>query len=1596
MLLSLQQFKINPSTAVDRLDEAARRLRDVLPEEERAIITEDAFETLRRSPEVVAQFPSEIASLFTDYDSFPIFSIVRSSQVPAHVVAAYMVRADKYASFAPAPVEGRLLPIDEAAIYVGDHSMCTSDVMAELREMRVKFRALKRRTDSKLQQLALRHQAATQAAADAVADKLREADDANQTARHLLNALRSSTPLFPDAQDREEASRHTAAVVALANVIHQCMVSREPPMGSTFYANIPMGSLELALPTSADEVITMQQRRDLTEALGGYTFHNLVGRRWLLLQLPPGELLEYSDDVDDQLTAFYGAMPPKMQSLLAATFLETFPRGFIFKLAGGGDAPLRNTEIQRLLHQAVVDYATLPLTIRAGLDVVRRWWSMKLADLFDLTTLKNVRDSLEGVETYKRVVNGLDGDVPYQAYKELFLDDVSFETTVGRLFTRLNAMSAQSRASTSTTFLSPGSLANYLRTAGDYNDVQRGIFVKYLSEAIAAIETTGALPTVNAVRTDIRSILSLARRHPQAIDVLLTSQEDDVNIAGIGVGDDSVLTALGVSKTQQVIVFLPIWQELTPSVPVLEALYRYFARLRLYYAVAAATEVPELVGNRYSGVIEQMRDERGVLRKFSDAFEGSRGVEWDAPDFDDAMKNLQQSDAKYMRPALSAFQRPYIRTDLSKTAATLGGALNLTPIVTKFSSAMTISDPKARRQALCEQIFDLLDLLLGGFVSPTGEQQLGELAVYKTNTETFFSLYALCLLVYISASQPPNYQNMTTFDLWRYTVDHFDNYTATQSSVEARAFRSYPERKRALPPLTIEPLPPPQLAGTTMAQRVIPFLTSSKAKWRSFDDIVYGMKSKYFAALKSDIYARIDNTVKTLMWNWLQPDSYLQAPCLITDADRQLWITAKRAIFSLSDLNVAASLYYATFCIIANVVDDSDTVNKLYVESVQQKMNDGTSGWSGVVSPLAGTLRLSQSMLGGKLWSPKYLDEILDNSNAPVLQKTPSDARTYLEMASVHAWHHTQQTYVAMLVTRYTLMGELMTTGPAGLVQNVRAVCKRLADPFTTLFPLADVLNQFTQAFVDVPSDASLLLTSLSNLIGRSNLSIDSLLTFMFFVLMCHEHNIKTTSDYQTFVNTLNADASNLEDNSIRALIVSMGFFLSDANRLATFGLVSELSGSTPRIDALVQVIDSLINKVVSALFPEDLGVVEEPTADKDIDAALDTIMKVCYRVLAQKYQSRKMHVAHEHIVREAFDISLRAIFGSDETRTTFVKNISALRAAENYEAATKSWNLFLELDQATLQTLTPTGNWRAPIDELCRAFLTVARYASSMVQLQRVTLKQIVREMYSQQRLSPKMVLLDFINPNQFDVLCATLATFPTVQRPPQYASEDLPDSLQYLVQVNAKLSRKLTHTTSWRYYFVIPPILYAIHAFELFRGVNPVSYDEGWRRICFQQLRADSSQLDELNRVIDAIPPDFKLEELYNVLIGATKAVVRDKPRDHPVHVLWDETLKTLSTQLQEEPTRHGLRVECEERTKRRANVQTYSIVAESAQVVADWIKQRFKITLVDQLKPQEATLAEEVADNWQYRVSVAENKYLLSFGPHVALATLLVPQK
>lgn len=1592
-MLSLRLYETNPSAAEHRLESTARTLEERFnrfPDEERTIINEAAYKEIVARPEIVARFPANIRTLFTDHDSFAIFNVVRSMYATSSVVAAYMVRES---ALKPERIEGRIVPVDEAAaIYVNDSSLGSRDLVQELRDTRASIEQIERDYETQLQQLTAKQQREITATARFATDTVIRTYTALQSRHLLVSAFAHQTITTELMRTSPVLLGVMQTLTRVANAIYQSMLTREPVSSPLTYINLALGNKEINFPDTYDEAHTQVRRFfDGLSFMGDYSFHNIIGHRWLLLQLPSDKLLERSDLVDARLAGIAATMPQEARDALFIVFQDTFPRQFVFNLAGQGNLASRDMPIKQSLFEAVLAYFTLSDNLVQAVNAAASWWTTKVARLFAPVISIQISENVARVGLYQANVSQLTESDGTEAYLRFFDDDFSFETSVAPLF-RYTEGTLSSVSLESKDFVSPAALSNYISKLGSYEERQQELFSTVMQQLID--DQTGKMgdsSLINSLLTEVRTILSLVRRHAKTADVLISAADDSIDLRDVST-TDLLLKALGTNESVAKTTFFPLSKLLLFGNEAIETLMLYYLRIHFYYECKSGvlSAVPE--DNYYFPLLKAMHDEEGTLLLLDAAFNANMKVEWRADDYIQAVSALRSRRLMFNLDELRISVPAESTLVWASVRDTIGGWFQLAPRAFSLRpTTATPGTPAYLRDITVSTLF-ALDALQGGMVSHTGEIMFDNLCAFDVGEETFHSLYMACLLLYFSnVRENIKYIDTKLFDVWRCMVDHIDNCKRKAARTGAPIYRSY-ELNEELEPL--ENVPPFQLSEVLVStpQHVIEFVSEDTM---TVPEIVYG-KKQYFVEMKWDLYRARKRSHQLMLHSWLSL-KHLQTPSLIEA--RGFWLMTKKVLLSMSDANIVKALYGA-----ASWTEDPPStavVNTLVRKYLEKKRTD-SQVWIKVVSDINRARVWAAAQITDRVWTPDMLDKISEFAASPeILLDVQEEGvrRTYNEYKLVHHWHATQQ-YGAMLqVARLVMFSQSLRAYTFGYVQQL---IDKLAAPRLPGSLFAN-LNTFKTAFAELYDvGASQITDRLTLLINNTALSASDLLTVCFLGLVVFDSGLAQDEKWKLVIPIEPVEYWRLDskDDHVRYLFQTAQ--AKGVERSQILSMIFALRDAPDQVELFRTCLVRLRQVILSGLFgaePEQPSVVVD---NKGADDAVNVIFDITHAVAKMGHSRTKQHLAHQDalkLIGVLFDVG---ILGKAGTRMKFLQDVSTLRNSTNYEASVKDVPFFGIIPLESTKAAFGESKWRERMTALCDAVIFLCEYAETISVWQQYTAYYTVSSICDLY-MPPGQVMADFINPeNNTDAMCIYDLVF---SQEPVYSDEDRPPDIiplndwhpyelrrryMFLFDVSRRSQFSLSSLVTRNYFFAPPSIVHVVYLLSIYQSFIHDTDDIGWKKFCMSQYRQNGDRMIDLPSFFNKWSEfGFFIDKLPNSLEEINNALNRTV-RGFPPYILWKDTLGALIEDLMTWDTRATVTQEWAIHMQRTIG-HTSSIIQSLEKRVMQRLSEKVGLFFDQVLNADIFSKDDDENRNRYYRVLLHDNPLLLNAGVHRHLGLL-----
>lgn len=1515
-MLSLSLFEKDPEQAKRRLEGVARELADYLrasPFEEDAIINKSAYNAIAARPDLIERFPDYLAILFGDYDNFAIFSVVRPTVAPTNVVAAYMITQAKYDSINPAAIEGRLLPVASSStpVFMNDASLCTQDVMAELSDIRAQFAQVR-------DDITRRMKAVIAAQRGDIALMTREMSaavaetKAAQNNRHFLNSAFTHHAVTVQLFAEEPWYKDTLQVLTrVSQGIFYSMLSRDKPPSPEIYTRMEVRRSYI-LPQDFDALRALVENNPDTLAfMGGASFHNTVGLRWMLMDTNAEELLNYSEGVDRYLANMLEKAPVESRPKLTAVYVEMFPRHFVFNLAGRGLLAGRDIPVKRALFDAIVNYFSLPRNVVTAVDIIRNWWTTRTASFFATELSREVLQLASNASRYTNAVDGLQGTDRRRVYEIDLVKNELFQKTFVPLFTKVESV----RVGKTLTFVSPRVLGDYLRQLGDYNARQQETFFGIIETTLESLSEAmiGKSVAVTALITDVRAFIALLRRHALTADVLLGAEGNVIDINSVST-TDSLLVLIGTSQAVSKNVFLPLGQIIKVMPSAIDALYNYYSRIHLYYASKYGTLDTLPVSNSYTTLLRGMRDSQSRLLTLAEAFRADISVDWNEADFDEAI-NALLSARNAIRLDNITFTLQQKSMNLPFLKETIGSMLQILPSL--FDIYQTNAQPDTPEYAvgLASKIMYLLDTFMGGIVAHNGSVVLENAAVYKHNGIEYLSLYMVCLVVYVDLMRENTaYPATKTFDIWRYLVDYFDSFLVPQlqeERIEGRVYEVYqpvpvPSVVGALPELLIPPGTP-----TTATQRIIQFTREDTTSLMQ----KLAPAPHLFAALKAALFYRLEYDEQVLLHNWLSP-LHLQVPC-IRKSPRP-WIRAKAAMMEMDNYDIAIGVYYdwsrrdtprVVVSTLSNVHPTREAFN-MY-KRLSESKEPGSEIWRVLDRSIGKCMGFVKYYTTTAEWVRNIIDELAKRGTRPGEAKgswtrSPLD---YDEFTLVYRFFATSQFECAEVAARATLYPSLMamhTKNYLGFVAQ-RLMGPRIADTPVSTADMVAVFRPFTQV-----DDA--LSVAIRALLDDTSLAPHDLLSICFFAILARAY--KDASTMLTNIITLTVfNPTDIATTEQRLRYIAKQ--VPPAYHPQLLNIAQMMFGATvERQAAFEDCVNKLTDNVLSIPYPTVPDLHDVEVSNQMVDTAFETIFAVYHSVVRRVESAAPLRAPTviENINR-LFDAHI--IRATDKDRRHLIAVAAAVR---NYPSATRDTTASIPFFEIlTVENMQKTFGrpWETRMREICDAIITVVNYTFYFESLQRYNVHEFLKRTATL-RIPMAAILNGIVNLNNVDAGCIYDALFskpdPTVD--PKWVPGEINPEELIVFKVAAANDISCASLLMWEYAFTPQTLVCVAYSLRFYATFVDHRYDDAFVRMSMRLLRTN---LKEWQPLYDKMFAGFATEGNFlaqlHLRLQATNDFVAALERRHPLVIFWRMFLLKYAAKLLSWETRQEAFVELKE---------------------------------------------------------------------------------
>lgn len=1624
-MLSLKVFgqrDVDVKAARRRFEGIAKRITerfDDLPRISNKIITKDAYDELRKHPDIVAKFPPDVKRALTSYDSINVFNVVRTMgalDVPDELIMAYMISEKHLEEIMPA-VGGSIVPVEQVEeVFVSGEPLCSHNVAVEIQQIQRQIAQLRQKLDDKLLQLDLDQQAAFSIIETNLKKEVSDIGEAMRAWPLLINSF-SYTRDFSLSMRSNPAEKGVAAVITrLGNAIYQTMLSRNLITVDALYKTLPLGDLDLNIPVDIELLADITRNSiDPLVVFGSNatTFHALVGRRWLLLNSTAEELRRESQIVDDALNALYADINRLTQNQkLNSLFKDTFPPDFIFHLIKGYTNSREIEDLKANLFSVILSYFELSQNVVTAVQKVKVWWTTRLADIFDKNTRDGILEQIENVNRYIAAYNELASTFNVaETYKLFFTPKYSFLLNVVELFVRLRKLSPVSLMKfNQQDIVAPHQLNLSLSNTQDFDFAQEVIFRERLRDMIDTIIDEIQSVSDNVLRriyTDVRSCLTFLSHFSKRVQPLLISQGlIDIRVIA---SNDAILSSFVGSEGIPKYAFFALsnfWS--VSNVSIIDAIKNYYAHVHLYRLLKRTRTVSNLdPANRFASFLNDLQtrfdsDEQFDLSNIFETAATAIFSDWNGFEFENAVAAIDSRlpltilDVAPLDPLLISNRPSFASSVMSNT---IGGVVEKDPTVgTPTVPSYQNSTPENLKQATVD-VFRTLDTILGGTVSGGGDVVLLDTFLYKIDGRTSLSFYLAALWIFTKITRKDaRYANWSSLDMWMYIIDHIDNHKDTTGLLGFQ-WNDYSaiDTSTSSDVVSIGEFDISTFFNNFTPQYVIDVDTTNE---QSLETIIVG-KHQYYANFKLGVWKSLPYHLKELIYSWLTPSQY-QRHCAVHNANNPyVWIDFKRTLFLLSDEGIAATLYTGFI---------SGTLNPTEVF---------TSNTYSIFAGLAqNRISFAEAIFKDTTWErlPFYS---IGSDSWPAADITVDtfggNQREYNEFLLIYRQHTAQQYITAFHLTKNSAF-------PVGLFYKSKAHAQTildrqaltLIDKNSVITPsiLHDIFDSVYRQGVDAISEP------LRAVIDNPETTFSQLELFLYV--------ISTTggkSSSPVIASTI-TPTSDVTAWDVRAALMFQQLKKSDqastssgtssgqsAIRRFARQVSNALFNASPDVKTtFLNAINAFNNYVMNALTPEEELIYDDEVSYENARIAIDAVFDIFYEIGTSSIVSITDHSTTRSIFQAPFDVLSNTILynGADVSDDFAIEQIAFFK------------KLILHLDVNELQEYEQTlqgsssayKNWFTK-DILSRAFKRESWKERAISFFQNVIVattytiqkslevKRNMRALFvdlSNNYFSTGMILRGVRNAKNHDLFFIYSVLGGSVARVDVETPEfNLASLIVIALNNSGLLTTNITSITSYRSAAMPPPLFAISYILRTFSGFGGIATHTGLQRFSIKQIRSNAfveqvyvqviTELNALNELID-----LTFDRFVMVLVNVN-SMLNKLARYHPMQVVWCMVLEQLARKLETQSTSDIIQNEWFDYIRSIPSVQKDTIItSQLGSLCLKWIVNNifdeFKHVLDNQI-------SEEDKYN-HYTIFTANNLLLTDHGIHRELTLAIANEK
>ena len=1579
------------------------------------IITKASFDELRRHPEVIDKFPANVKHALNSYDSVNVFNVVRTMgalDVPNELILAYMISEKRLEEIMPT-VGGSIVPVTQVdEIFVSGEPLCSRNVVDEIQLIRQQIGQLQQQLSTKLAQLETDQQSAFQRIETNLKDEVRDVGEAMRAWPLLINSF-SYTRDFAQSMRGNNLEQGVAAnITHLGNALFQTALSRELVALDDMYKSLPLGDLDLVIPSSIETLLSLTNNSIdplVVFEPNATTFHTLIGRRWMLLNLNMTDLFTESQQIDVMLEMLFNNIQQRFQNVkLNALFKDTFPKNLVFNLIKGYTSSPEIEALKANLSSTVLAYFELSRSVLTAVEKIKTWWTMKLADIFENTLRAEVLTYVQRTNKYTAAVENLAASydiVP--TYKLFFTPEYSFQNNVVALFTLIKDMKGTTFWQFNSQFATtPYALNTSIEDLRDFGYVQQVIFQDQLKKMIVAVDAeaqTASSLLLARIYTDVRGFLSFARHFAKEIQPLLDAH-GLVDIRLVSSNDPLLISFVGSDGLPKYAFFTlsNFWN--IPNVQVIDAIKNYFAHVYLFRLFKKTRTIVNLdPSNRFYEFLSdlQTRFDAGGQLDLASIFEkAARPVfsDWNGYEFETAVAALNTTPPLTVDdlPKLKLFSILNTPTFVSSVMSnTIGAVIEQDPSVgTAVVPSHATATPDNMKQAL-KQVFWTLDTILGGNVSGAGDVVLSDTFVYRIDNRTSLSIYLAALWIYTkTALKDARYANWYSLDMWMYMIDHIDNHRDTTGLIGFK-WADY----GALKNTNFEPS---NFVGefdtTTFYTNFTPqyIINVDTFNEKSLESIILG-DTQYYPNFKLNLWNSVEYYIQDLILSWLIPSQY-QRHCALTQATSpHVWIDVKRTLFLFSDNGIAATLYAGLTSGV--ITPTSISTNENYSAFTLMIQN-------GIV--------FADLLFKDTNWKRLPFADI--GKNAQPSQEISVDTfngslRDYNEFLMIYRQHTSQQYVTAFHLTKSSAF-------PVGLYYRSKAYAKSildkqkltLVDKDSIITPsiLLDIFSDVFSKGVDAISEP------LRNIIDNPATTLKQLELFLYVVASAGinaSSNVFASSlptiDPMSDVTAWNVRVAlmfnQLTSESQAATSSAQSFNQRYARQVSTALFNASMEIKTAFANAIEAynsvVIDGLVPREELIYGEDDLVLYESARA------AIDAIFDLFFTISTSSVVSIFDHDFARSVFQAPFDVlSNTVLYKLEDQNENALKSIALFKTLILHLEVDEltEYNQLLQtapavyvnwFTEAILSRVFNSESWRERAIQFFQNVITATTFTIQKTAETTQNMRALVGDLGANY-ISPNVILRAMQNVKNPDLFFIYLNGSDLARIPTETPEFNLASLIVIALNNSGLLNTNIASISSYRSAAMPPPLFAISYILRTFSGMCGLEMHTGLQRFAIKEVKTNATVAQMYDRVINELDilKDIELlsfDRLVTTLVN-TNRTINQLPRYHSVQVVWCMVLERLASTLELQTTSDSIQTPWFEYIQQFTDFQKETtLTTELGRMSLIWLVQHI-------FGEFENVLSSEDDKNNHYTIFVANNPLLTKHGIYRDLTLAIINAK